>query len=201
MFISSQGVRVTFGGHRPGPTGEPSPPWSPSHAIGASSTLRAFKGEGEIRIEAHVRAEHARGPLIQYWGEGDGFTPWRTPRRIYDIFDRLSGGGMTERGWGMTYMRGSFRGQGGFREERCRFLAGHRDGRGVGWWGVSRPPAHTSTALSTSGLTARGRAINKGGCLISPLSTARLGILDQWGGCPGMNRGRGKIRSGTRGGF
>ena len=36
-------------------------------------SLRAFKGEGEIRIEAHVRAEHARGPLIQYWGEGDGF--------------------------------------------------------------------------------------------------------------------------------
>ena len=35
-------------------------------------SLRAFKGEGEIRIEAHVRAEHARGPLIQYWGEGDG---------------------------------------------------------------------------------------------------------------------------------
>ena len=37
-------------------------------------SLRAFKGEGEIRIEAHVRAEHAHGPLIQYWGEGrDGF--------------------------------------------------------------------------------------------------------------------------------
>ncbi len=30
-------------------------------------SLRAFKGEGEIRIEAHVRALHARGPLIQYW--------------------------------------------------------------------------------------------------------------------------------------
>ena len=36
-------------------------------------SLRAIKGEGEIRIEAHVRAEHARGPLIQYWGERDGF--------------------------------------------------------------------------------------------------------------------------------
>ena len=36
-------------------------------------SLRAFKGEGEIRIEAHVRALHARGPLIQYWWDGEGF--------------------------------------------------------------------------------------------------------------------------------
>ena len=36
-------------------------------------SLRAIKGEGEIRIEVHVRALHARGPLIQYLGEGDGF--------------------------------------------------------------------------------------------------------------------------------
>ena len=57
MFISGQGVGVTFGGHRPGPTGEPSPPWSPSHATGASSTLRAIKGEGERRTEADVGAE------------------------------------------------------------------------------------------------------------------------------------------------
>ncbi len=35
-------------------------------------SLRAFKVEGEIRIEAHVRALHARGPLIQYWGKGKG---------------------------------------------------------------------------------------------------------------------------------
>ncbi len=35
--------------------------------------LRAIKGEGEIRLEVHVCALHARGPLVQYWGEGDGF--------------------------------------------------------------------------------------------------------------------------------
>ena len=46
-------------------------------------SLRAVKGEGERRTEAHVRAEHARGPLVQYWGEGEGF--------------RLLGAGMTDR--------------------------------------------------------------------------------------------------------
>ncbi len=38
------------GGRLPAPR-EPLPPWSPSHAVGASSTLRAFKGEGEKRTE------------------------------------------------------------------------------------------------------------------------------------------------------
>ena len=34
---------------------------------------------GERRIEAHVRAEHARGPLIQYWGaRGMGPLPPRS---------------------------------------------------------------------------------------------------------------------------
>ena len=34
-------------------------------------SLRAFKGEGEIRTEARMRALHACGPLVQYWGKGD----------------------------------------------------------------------------------------------------------------------------------
>ena len=32
-------------------------------------SLRAFKGEGEIRTEAHVGAVHPRGPLVQYLGK------------------------------------------------------------------------------------------------------------------------------------
>ena len=36
-------------------------------------SLRAFKGEGEIRTEARTGAVHPCGPLVQYWGEGDGF--------------------------------------------------------------------------------------------------------------------------------
>ena len=66
MFISSQGVDVTLGGTPPQPHRGTLTPFVPL-------SLGAIKGEGEIRIEAHVRAEHARGPLIQYWGEGDGF--------------------------------------------------------------------------------------------------------------------------------
>ena len=50
-----------------GPTGEPSPPLSPSPPSGQA--LRAFKGEGERRTEGHVGAQHPRGPLVQYWGE------------------------------------------------------------------------------------------------------------------------------------
>ncbi len=33
-------------------------------------SLRAYKGEGEIRIEGRMGALHPCGPLIQYWGEG-----------------------------------------------------------------------------------------------------------------------------------
>ena len=62
----SQGVRVTFGGTPPQPHRGTLTPLIPL-------SLRAFKGEGEIRIEVHVRAGHARGPLIQYWGEREGF--------------------------------------------------------------------------------------------------------------------------------
>ena len=57
-------------------------------------TLRAIKGEGEKRIEAHVRAVHARGPLIQYWGEGDGTPRPHTSGWIPDC------SGMTDRGGG-----------------------------------------------------------------------------------------------------
>ena len=83
VFRWGQGVDVTFGGTPPQPHRGTLTPLIPL-------SLRAIKGEGEIRIEAHVRAEHARGPLIQYWGERDGFrlgggcvfrrdgfTPWR----------------------------------------------------------------------------------------------------------------------------
>ena len=35
-------------------------------------SLRAYKGEGERRIEAGVGATHPRLPLVQYWGEGRG---------------------------------------------------------------------------------------------------------------------------------
>ena len=66
MFGQGQGVRVTLGGTPPQPHRGTLTPLIPL-------SLRAIKGEGEIRIEAHVRALHARGPLIQYWGEGDGF--------------------------------------------------------------------------------------------------------------------------------
>ena len=65
MFYIVKGVVTEVGGMSPAPRGTLTP------LIPLS--LRAFKGEGEIRIEAHVRAEHTRGPLIQYWGEGDGF--------------------------------------------------------------------------------------------------------------------------------
>ena len=51
-----------LGGHRPQPHRGTLTPLVPL-------SLRAYKGEWEIRIEAHVRALHARGPLIQYWGE------------------------------------------------------------------------------------------------------------------------------------
>ncbi len=44
------------GERNPQPHGEPSPPWYPSHAKGASSTLRAIKGEGEIRTEGRTVA-------------------------------------------------------------------------------------------------------------------------------------------------
>ena len=33
-------------------------------------SLRAFKGEGEGRIEAGMGALHPCRPLLQYWGEG-----------------------------------------------------------------------------------------------------------------------------------
>ena len=86
MCALSQGVDVTFfgeRGHSPSPAGEPSPLWSASHAppkadfqlgarLGASSTsstLRAIKGEGEIRTLVRL---HQRLPLVQYWGEGGG---------------------------------------------------------------------------------------------------------------------------------
>ena len=66
-----------LGGHCPQPHRGTLTPFVPL-------SLEGRKGEGEIRIEAHVRALHARGPLIQYWVEGrwDGF--------------RLSAAGMTE---------------------------------------------------------------------------------------------------------
>ncbi len=44
-------------------------------ASSTSSTLRAFKGEGDIRTEGRMGAQHPCVPLVQYWGEGDGFTP------------------------------------------------------------------------------------------------------------------------------
>ena len=53
--------------------GTPPPPHRGTLTPLIPLSLRAFKGEGEIRTEAHVRALHARGPLVQYWGEGDGF--------------------------------------------------------------------------------------------------------------------------------
>ena len=65
-FDGAQGER------NPQPAGEPSPPWSPSHAKGASSTsstLRVIKGEGEIRTEGCTGAVHPCGPLVQYWGK------------------------------------------------------------------------------------------------------------------------------------
>ena len=70
-----KGFVSLLGGHRPGPTREPSPPWSPSHATGArpgasatSSTLRAFKGEGEIRTEGDVGADAPTSPSSSVLG-------------------------------------------------------------------------------------------------------------------------------------
>ena len=86
-----------LGGHRPQPHRGTLTPLIPL-------SLRAFKGEGEIRIEAHVRALHARGSLIQYWG-GMGM----------DSGSRGQGGGVGEeingvgrvstRGWLTYYYR------------------------------------------------------------------------------------------------
>ena len=62
---------------RPPPPGQgtltPFIPFSPR--IGVRGRLRAFKGEGERRTEAHVGALHPRGPLVQYWGGGRGWIP------------------------------------------------------------------------------------------------------------------------------
>ena len=41
-----------LGGHRPSPTGESSTPLIPQ-------SLKAIRGEGEIRIDVHVRAQHS----------------------------------------------------------------------------------------------------------------------------------------------
>ena len=75
VLVMSSGKCPTFWG-----TGkEPSPPWSPSHAIGASSTLRAFEGEGEIRTEADVGASaptSASSSVLGGWGQN-------TPLRSY----------------------------------------------------------------------------------------------------------------------
>ena len=62
-----------FWGSFPQPPGGSLSPLVPlSPRIGVRGRLRACKGEGERRTEAQVRAEHAPGPLVQYWGEGDG---------------------------------------------------------------------------------------------------------------------------------
>ena len=67
-----------LGRHRPAPPGNPHPlcpPLTPqAHAQAHLRHLRPLGPSRErwrIRIEAHVRALHARGPLIQYWWEGD----------------------------------------------------------------------------------------------------------------------------------
>ena len=44
---------------------------APGARLGASLTLRAFKGEGEIRTEGRTDAQHPCGPLVQYWEKGD----------------------------------------------------------------------------------------------------------------------------------
>ena len=50
-------------------------------------SLRACKGEGEERTEAHVGALHPRGPLVRYWGVGRGMhrTPHSEPGRGYPL--------------------------------------------------------------------------------------------------------------------
>ena len=83
VYCLSQGVRVTFAegeSSTPSPVpGEPSTPLIPlsrrsAHASGASSihlsTVRACKGEGEIRKEARIGPGRQCGPLVQYWGKG-----------------------------------------------------------------------------------------------------------------------------------
>ena len=76
---SGAGFRGLRQGAPHGPAGEPSPPLSPSHATGASSTLRAFKGEGEIRTEAEAGAKAPASASSSLLGRREGMIRlWRT---------------------------------------------------------------------------------------------------------------------------
>ena len=113
---------------------EPSPPLSPS-------PLGPSRERGKKKQRDAPALWRRCVPLVRYWEGGKDTPPhtpgfnWFPPTRpvLFELSEICLGKFLIIRCQGGRLEKGVLsKGQGGFREGRCRFLAGHRNDRGEG---------------------------------------------------------------------
>ncbi len=154
-MFACQGAASRFGGNIPRPPKGTLTPFIPL-------SLRACKGEGERRTEADVGALHPRLPLVQYWGGGDsgsgmgmmGESGMQGTHKGHPYREGEGAGKEPSPPWSPSLR--AFKGEGDKKQRqrlalqrqplplvwywgdgpRPRFLAGHRNDRGVRGWAL-----------------------------------------------------------------